>query len=177
MLSSLRVLAVLFVGSVATLSGFGQQPPVKPKAKVELRWVESARIEGVTEDKGIPGSDDPKNVLYPHKKPALVLTSQEVSEARLTKLDLTKNGLGVQYNVTLHLTKDARDKLAASVEGNQARLLTVVVDGRFWGIRRYEKDKDKKFVPEQARAESFLPDVGFFSSEKEAQHLVDAFKK
>ena len=56
------------------------------------------------------------------------------------------------------------------------RLLTVVVDGKYWGVRRYEKDKEKMFVPDQAQAETFLPDVGFFSSEAEAQRLVSAFQ-
>ena len=41
---------------------------------------------------------------------------------------------------------------------------------------RLEKDPNEKFVPLRARAESFLPDVGYFSSQVEAQTLVDAFK-
>ena len=56
------------------------------------------------------------------------------------------------------------------------RQLTVVVDGKYWGLHRYEKDKDKPFVPAQARAETFVPDVGFFSSRADAQRLVDAFQ-
>jgi hypothetical protein len=155
----------------------GQQPPpARPKAKVELRWVETQPVEGLTEEKGFQSSCDPQDKVYPHKKPALVLTAAEVAEARLTRHDLGGSGLGVNYMVALHLTKEAREKLAASCEGQQMRLLTVLVDGKYWGIRRYEKDKDKPFVPEQARAETFLPDVGFFSSEAEAQRLVDAFK-
>lgn len=171
-----RVAMVFAVCSAVVPNGLGQDPPVKPKAKVELRWVETNRVEGLTEDKGFQSSDDPTDVVYPHKKPALVLTAAEVSEARLTRLDLTKNGLGVRYRVTFDLKKEAREKLAATVEGKEMRLLTVVVDGKYWGVRRYEKDKDKKFVPDQARAETFLPDVGYFSSETEAQRLVDAFQ-
>jgi hypothetical protein len=154
----------------------GHEPPTKPMVKVELRWVETKRVEGLTEDKGFQSSCDPEDVVYPHKKAALVLTAAEVSEARLTKLDLTKNGLGVLYEVTLDLKEEAREKLAATVEGKQMRLLTVVVDGKYWGVRRYEKDKDNKSVPDQARAETFRPNIGFFSSEAEAQRLVDAFQ-
>lgn len=171
-----RVALGLAVCSACGPAGEGQEPPAKPKAKVELRWVETKQIGGLTEDKGFQSSCDPKDIVYPHKKPALVLTTAEVSAARLTKHDLTRNNLGVHYMVTLHLTKEAREKLAATVEGKQMRLLTVVVDGKYWGVRRYEKDKDAKFVPEGAHAETFLPDVGFFSSEAEAQRLVDAFK-
>jgi hypothetical protein len=163
-------------GIKAQSAADGQEPPAKPKAKVELRWVETKPIAGLTEDTGFQSSCDPKDIVYPHQKPALVLTTAEVSEARLTKHDFSRSGLGVQYTVTLPLTKEAREKLAATVEGKEMRLLTVVVDGKYWGVRRYEKDKDKPFVPEQARAESFLPEVGFFSSEAAAQRLVDAFK-
>ena len=165
-------LAVCWAGAAAAPG----EEPAKPKAKVELRWVEDRPIDGLTEAKGLQSSCDPDDIVYPHKKPALTLTKAEVAEARLTRHDFSGSGLGVNSMVALHLTQEARDKLAATVEGTQMRSLTVVVDGRFWGVHRYEKDKDAKFVPDQARAETFLPDVGFFSSEAEAQRLVDAFK-
>jgi hypothetical protein len=145
--------------------------------RVELKWLEAKPIEGVTEEKGFQSSCDPDSIVYPHKKPALVLTAAEVAEARLTHHDFSKNGLSSEnYMVALHLTQAAREKLAASCAGNEMRLLTVVVEGKSWGVHRYEKDKDKPFVPAQARAETFLPEVGFFSSKGEAQSLVDAFQ-
>ena len=171
-----RIIIGVAVCAACIATASGQQPAVPARAKVELRWLETKPIEGLTEAKGFQSSCDPDDIVYPHKKPVLVLTAAEVSEARLTKHDLTRNNLGVHYTVTLHLTKEAREKLAATVEGKQMRLLTVAVDGKYWGVRRYEKNKDAKFVPEEARAETFLPDVGFFSSEAEAQRLVDAFK-
>jgi hypothetical protein len=171
-----RVVLALAVCAAHVPAAVAQDPPVKPKAKVELRWVENKKIEGVTEEKGFQCSCDPKDIVYPHKKPALVLTAAEVAKVELTRHDFTKSGIGVQYTVTLHLTKEAREKLAATRDSNEMGLLTVVVDGKNWGVRRYEKDKDKKFVPEAARAETFTPDVGFFSSEAEAQRLVDALK-
>jgi hypothetical protein len=172
MLWYVRVALLLAVCSACGPPTEGQEP----KAKVEFRWVETKQIEGLTEGKGFQSSCDPNDIVYPHNKPALVLTAAEVSEARLARHDMTSNNLGVHYMVTLHLTKEAREKLAATVEGKQMRLLTVVVDGKYWGVRRYEKDKDAKFIPEGARAETFLPDVGFFSSEAEAQRLVAAFQ-
>ncbi|HVJ83281.1 MAG TPA: hypothetical protein VNC50_19610 [Planctomycetia bacterium] len=162
------------IAGAGSSAAWGDEAADKPK--VELRWVERKQMEGVTEEEGFQMSCDPDDIVYPHKKPALVLTRAEVAEAVLKKLDLTKNGLGFQYMVTFRLTKEAREKLAATVEGNQMRLLTVVVDGKCWGVRRYEKDAAKKFVPEPARAESFQPDVGYFSSEAAAQRLVNAFK-
>jgi hypothetical protein len=96
-----------------------------------------------------------------------------------TEAVLTSHSIaGTQrHMVTLHLTQEARDQLAATVSGKQTKLLTVIVDGKFWGIRRYELDEEKQSVPEQARAKLFSPDVGFFSSEAEARRLVNTFKK
>lgn len=142
--------------------------------KVEIFWVEARQVEGLTEDEGFQSSCDPKSIVYPHKKPALVLTAAEVSETRLTQLDLSKSGLSSNnYMVALHLTKEARDKLAASCKGQGMRLLTVAVDGKYWGLHRYEKENHG---PAQVRAESFVPEVGYFSSRAEAERLVDAFK-
>lgn len=172
----LRIALGLVVCLASIPAGLGQDPPTRAKAKVELRWVETKHTEGLTEEEGFQSSCDPKDIVYPHKQPALVLTTAEVTQARLTEHDFRGSGSGMQYMVTLHLTKEARDRLAASCEGNQMRLLTVVVDGKYWGVRRYEKDPDKPFVPERARAESFHPEVGFFSSPAAAQRLVDAFK-
>jgi hypothetical protein len=80
------------------------------------------------------------------------------------------------YSVSLLLTKEARDKLAATCEGDEMRSLTIVMDGKYWGCHRYEKDKNKPLIPAQCLAETFTPSVGFFSSQVEAERLVDAFK-
>ena len=100
----------------------GQETPVKPKGKVEIYWLEYKPIKGLTEEKGFTSSCDPKSLVYQHKKPAMVLTAAEVTEARLTNHDFSKNGLSSEnYMVTLHLTKTARGKLAESCEGNETR--------------------------------------------------------
>lgn len=148
------------------------------KPKVELRWVEAQKIAGLTEEEGFQTSCDPDSIMFPHKKPALVLTAAEVDEVTLKHYDLSKNGLSAHnYTVMIQLTRAAREKLAASYEGNEMRYLTVLVDGKYWGLRRYEKDKNKPGVPPVTLAENFNPDVGMFSSKGEALLLMDAFAK
>lgn len=157
-------------------TGVEAPPPAAPKAKVEIRWVEGERVEGLTAEEGFQSSCDPDSIVYPHKEPALVLTVAEVVEARLTEHDFRSSGLSIVYMVELHLTNEAREALAATCAGNETRMLTIMIDGRHWGVHRYEKDKNMPFVPEQAQAESFRPSVGFFSSRAEAERLVDALK-
>ena len=150
-----------------------EKPTEARRGVVELRWVETQHVEGLTEDKGFQSSCDPDSIVYPHKQAALVLTAVEVAEARLTHHDFSANGLSSEnYTVDLHLTPEARKTLAASREGKEMRLLTVVVLGKYWGLHRYEVDPEKPFVPEQARAESFVASVGFFSSRDQAEQLV-----
>lgn len=180
-MQSLLTLAMAFVLSLISLAAAAlaqealpeNAPPEARRGMVELRWVETRHIDGLTEDEGFQSSCDPDSIVYPHKEAALVLTSAEVAEARLTHHDFSANGLSSEnYMVELHLTPEARKTLAASRAGNEMRLLTVVVLGRHWGLHRYEVDKEKPFVPEQARAESFVASVGFFSSRHEAEQLV-----
>lgn len=166
---------VACLASISTVEG--QEPPTAKKAKVELRWVEFQRIEGLTEDKGIRVTCDPTCLAYPLKKPALVVTAAEVAEARLTKHDFSGSGGPAElYTVTLHLTKEARSKLAATCDTLESRGLTFVVDGIFWGVHRYEKDKAKMLIPDESRADTFTPSIGFITSKAEAQRLMDTFK-
>lgn len=177
MLCLRRMIPILMASLVGVPATDAQSLPMPTKPRVELRWVESQRIDGLTEDKGIQSSCDPKSRVYPHANPALVLTSAEVASASLKHYDFSRSGSSSEnYMVTLGLTKAAREKLAASVKGDETRLLTILIDGKYWGLRRYEKDPDKPFVPIQAQAETFVPEVGFFSSRAEAQRLVDAFQ-
>ncbi|WP_254513395.1 hypothetical protein [Anatilimnocola floriformis] len=163
--------AICCAGSVALFAQDAKKP------KVELRWVEAKKIAGVTEDEGFQTSCDPDSIMYPHKKPALVLTAEEVERTTLQHLDLSGNGLSSQnYQVTMHLTRAAREKLAATYEGKEMRYLTVLIDGKYWGLRRYEK-VDKPGVPPVTLAENFTPDVGYFSSKGEALLLMDALAR
>lgn len=177
MLRYLSIGLALWMGMLGSSIARGEQPPAGSKARVELRWVETKQVADLTEAEGFQSSCDPDSIVYPRRKPALVLTAVEVAEARLTNHDFSKSGLSrANYSVDLTLTKEARTKLAAACEGNQMRLLTVVLDGHYWGLYRYEKDAKAPFVPEAARAESFAPSVGYFSNMADAQRLVDAVK-
>src|SRR5262249_55833417 len=104
----LRIALGLAVCSSIVPPVVGQEPPARPKAKVELRGVETKRGEGLTEDKGFQSSCAPNDIVSPQKKPPLVPPAAEVAEARLNKHDFGGSGLGVNYMVTLHLTKEAR---------------------------------------------------------------------
>eukprot|EP00913_Durusdinium_trenchii_P005655 g5273.t1 len=141
-----------------------------PRA-VQCRWLETKRIEGVTEGKGYKYSEGGA-VGYLHKKPALVVTAAEVEKVKLSRLDFRK-GL---FSITIHLTKDAKKKLAANVRGRgkEMRLLSFVIEGKKWGPMRYEIDQNKRGVPPQCRAKSFTPLIGFFPKRSEAQRIVDA---
>lgn len=177
MLSHVRIVLGLLVCGAWVSASAGEAPPAKPKVKVEFRWVESKPIEGLTEEEGFQCSCDPKDIVYPHTKPALAVTAADVAAVDLKNLDYSKNGLSSEnYSVAIHLTQAARARLAATVDGKQMKLLTVLVDGKYWGVHRYEKDQDKPGVPEQARAASFVALIGYFSSKSEAQRVVDALQ-
>lgn len=174
MRSSRIVLAL--VACVAGVSTADGREPEKPVVKVEFRWVEGKRIAGVTEEKGFQASCDPKDIVYPHKKPALVLTPEHVTGVRLSQLgDFPGGKPSEHYMVDFTLTRKARDALIAACGMERARGLTITIDGRHWGVHRYEQTENN-LVPEQCRAKTFAPGVGFFSSKAEAQRLVDAFK-
>ncbi len=73
----------LILGLVAGVVGVSSavaQPADKPPAKavVEFRWLEHSPDKALTEDKGIQTTCGPE-LMYPHKKPALVLTPAEVA--------------------------------------------------------------------------------------------------
>lgn len=167
-----RIVQALIVCSAVIAYAAGQESPPKAKARVELRWVETKPINGVTEDKGYQKSCEPKDIVYPHREAALVLTSADVSDVCLTRYDFSREGVGVQYTVTFRLRKESREKLDATIEGHGTRLLTVVVDGKYWGVHPYEKGGDEK----QTRSKSFVLYVGFFPSEAKASRFVDALE-
>lgn len=168
--------ACLLMTVAISATSWGQQEKASPKTKVELRWVESKPTEGLTEVEGFQTSCDPDSKMYPHLKAALQITSAEVTEVKVKRHDFTKSGSGVQHMVAFHLTQDARDKLAATCEGKETKYLTAMIDGKPWGLFRYEKDKEKPFVPEQCRAATFLPEVGFFASSFQAERVASAAK-
>lgn len=162
-----RFASWVVVSAAALGAAVGQEPPAPPKSKVELRWVEFKKVEGLTEGKGFQTSCDPDSIAYPHKKPALVLTKAEVEEVTLKQHDFSRSGLSSEnYMVTIHLTPKARKALADGCGAAKSKILTVRVEGKDWGIRMYRKSEADKFTPE----------VGFFSSRADAERLVAALK-
>ena len=142
----------------------GHEPPAKAKPKIELRWIEGGHIEGLTESKGgFPGSESRGDVVYPHKKPALVLTPAEIEEVSIRSLSLSSTSKD-QFGVTIQLTKKARKTLAKSVKGKKTRWITVAVDGYCWGYSRYEPSDAMKYKASMG----YTPSLGY------VQRIVDA---
>lgn len=156
----------------------GQQPAdlAKAKAKVELRWLETRPMEGLTENEGFQASCDPGDVrLSPQEaRPGAHSRRGERSPPHPASVDGCRLGRAGSRHPPSH--PGGPRKAGRNGRGPGDAPLTVVVDGKYWGVRRYEKDQDKEFVPGQARPATFTPHVGFFSSKAEAQRLVTAFR-
>ncbi len=164
-------MAVCFVSVSAIM---GQEPPAKPKAKVELRWIERKHIEGLTDiDMRFQRSENAGDFAYPHKKPALVLTPAMVAKVNFGHFVLASID---QYGVTIQLTHKARQALARKAEGTKRRWITVVVDGRCWGTRRYEPLNEMSGASSATWAKNYNPHVGFTSSKAYVQRVADALK-
>ena len=153
----------VLLSAVVRPVGWGQEPVVKPKAKIEFRWVEDNPIKDVTEENGIIAWED--DLMYLHKD--VILTSKDVSEAILSKNDLTANGIGVVYSVKLLLTDEAKQKLAMAIEKSGGKRLAVVVDGNIRGAT---------FFKDKATMDANIPSAGFLSSKSEADRIVEATK-
>lgn len=159
MKSCLCCLAGILLCSISSSIAVGQG--------LELRWVESKPIEGVTEDEGVQRGDDPDDIVYVHKKPVIVLDSALAE----MKIEESKWCCEELFLVTLELTDEARTKIATSVQGNQMRILTAKVNGEYHSFHRYEIDRDKKGVPKGARADTFTVSLGVFRSRDEAERM------
>jgi hypothetical protein len=149
--------------AIAVTPALRAESPAKPKAKVEFRWLAAKPVKGVTDEKGLRWGEGPE-LLYPHLKP--VVTNADVAGAVLKELDLSGNGLGVQYQVEIRLSGAARKKLSGEAGDRPSMLLAAFIDGQYWGTMHFQK----------AEAANFTPFVGFFASKAEAERVVEAFK-
>ena len=174
MVSALRLLAIFAGVACDTTIGFAAEPKEPPKPKVEIRWVERFRVEGLTVDRIVGESGDSPG-YYPHAKPVMILTAKDIVEARLSKLEWLMSGVVVHhYSGTLVLTKDARERLAKSCPGKSAAI-TVCVDGLYSGWAHYITDNDAK-VPEQSKAENYNPSWYLGTDRASAESIINAFK-
>jgi hypothetical protein len=135
------------------------QGPAKPTVTVEFRWIEPQPVEGLTEDKGSPTECGGKD-WYAHLKP--VLTNKDIAAARLTHLHVANAD---QYSVEFTLTGGARRKLAEACGDAPGRVLTVYVNGRWYGASYFDKAKPEKFSP---------PSAGYMLSEAHAERILEA---
>ncbi len=173
------------LGIVSLPASFAAEPGAQPApaakvqeaAKVGLHWVEGKHLPGVTDAEGFQSSCDPDSIVYLHLKPALALTPELVTSVTRKSLDLSGSGLSTSnIMVTIELTDEARKTLAAACPDNETKMVAVVLNGRHWGIHRYEKDDNKPFVPDQARAKSFAPSCGFMPG-NDAYEMVKVLSK
>lgn len=174
MVSALCRLAILAVVACPATIGFAAEPKDPPTRKVELRWVEPFRVEGLTVDRIVGDSGDSPG-YYPHAEPAMILTAKDIVEARLERFDWVMNDVVVHhYSVKLVLTKDARERLAKSCPGESARI-TATVDGIFTGWSHYTTDNDAE-VSEDLKAKNYNPSLGGSMSQAFAESIIKAFK-
>lgn len=159
---STRMAFWLVLCSIIVPSAVGDEPALRRKATVEFRWLEIRPIKDVTEEKGIRTTCG-NELSFLHKKP--ILTGQDVASAQLRRHDLRANGLGVLFDVELHLTQDARQKLKMELGDNGGKELAVVIDGTYWGATSF---KDKSMIDKN------IPYAGFFSLKSEAERIVEA---
>jgi hypothetical protein len=147
------------VSCLAAPSSGGE--PAKPAVVVEFRWIEPQVVKGLTENKGAPIVCDGKD-WYAHLTP--VLTSKDIAAARLTHLHIANAD---QYSVEFTLTDGARKKLAEACGDALGRMLTVYVNGRWYGSSYFDKAKPEKFRP---------PSAGYMLSKTHAERILQASK-
>jgi hypothetical protein len=151
--------------SVLSAAPPAPHPRVKHISVVELRWLESERIKGLTEDWGFQLTCSPDELVYPHKTP--ILTNKDIARATLHNVDLSSSGLAKNnYMVIFSFTGEARRKLVESCGDQPERWLVVMVDGVDWGKRVFRK----------AEAAEFVAQAGFTSSKSQAERIVKSIE-
>lgn len=172
-----RIALAVVVCSASVSAVSAQEPPAKSDVNIELRWVESEHMEGLT-DRGMRYqlSENAGDFGYPHRKPALVLTPDVVEKVRIAKLRIAARN---QYAVSIQITENAREALARTFEGKETRWITVVVDGKCWGGSRYEPANKESGYSKSSGvwATNYNPWFGYTSSKAYVDRVVDALSK
>lgn len=153
MTSVARVAVALALCSVGVPTALSAEPPAKPKAKVEFRWLEDKPIRGVTEEKGFRTTCDDA-LSYAHKSP--VLTGADVARARVaSNTYINSAGPSEDFRVEFRLTAAAEKKLVAACGDAEGKWLGVFVDGFWSGASWFQKDRSGEFSPPFAACLSF----------------------
>lgn len=172
-----RICVFAFVGFCGTSFLFAQEKQEGEDSKIALYFVEKKLIAGVTEEDSYQYGESTRSVGYLHRKPALILKPDVIEDVELISQEFaTSVGDREYYRINVTLTEDAREKLKDQVEGNEMRLLTMVIDSKKWNLYRYEVDEDKAGVPPSARASQFNPMIGLFADKTEAEKVLAALR-
>lgn len=164
---------LIFAASCTTI-GYAAEPKEPPKPKIEIHWVEPFPVKGLTVDRSAHNGSDTQNDYYPHTKPAMTLSREDVADVRLKQIDWFMNGEVVHhYVVTLVLTKETRDRLAKSCPSKTTRI-TIAVDGHYWGWDHYITDNAAD-VSERWRSKNYSPTMGLMPR-AEAERIMKVFK-
>lgn len=156
------------------LIGFAAEPNERARPNIEFHWAELFPVKGLTVDRSVHSGSDTQNDYYPHIKPAMILSREDVAHAKLEKIDWLMNDVVIHhYVVTLVLTKEARERLAKGCPGKTARV-TVAVDGKYWGWDHYITDNEAN-VSERWRSTNYSPSMGLMP-QADAERIVNAFK-
>jgi hypothetical protein len=153
-------LALLFASGLFPLRVAPAEEPTNPQpARIEFRWLENRPIPDVTFMEGIRTTCG-EELSYPHATP--VLTGADVSEAELLITEFTNGLPSPQFGVHLHLTAEAKQKLADTCPSGARGELAVFVDNQYFGTR-YLHSGD---------IEGFVPMAGFMISRSAAERIV-----
>ena len=172
-----RIFVFVVVGLCGTSVLFAQEKQTSEDTNIALYFVETNPIDGVTEEDSYQYGESTSSIGYLHQKPALVLKPNKVEDAELIGQEFsTAVGDREYYRINVTLTEAAREKLRNQVEGNEMKLLTMVIDGKKWNLYRYEVDEEKAGVPPSAKASQFNPMIGLFAKKSEAEEVLAALR-
>jgi hypothetical protein len=172
-----RICVFVVIGFCGTSFLFAQENQENEDAKIALYFVETELIDGVTEEDSYQYGESAQSVGYLHLEPALILKPKIVEGVELISQEFaTSVGDREYYRINVTLTEEARKKLRDQVEGNEMRLLTMVIDSKKWNLYRYELDEDKSGVPRSSRASQFNPMIGLFADKAEAEKVLAALR-
>lgn len=166
---------VVYCSALSSIQAQSDKENKAPKlAGVELRMMELEPIEGVTVEKGTQYSEI-GSLGYFHKSPALIVKPSDVERFTVKKIPASDHHKEPRISVEIHLTKDARKRLASKASHGEGMRFVVAYfrEKQSSLLQRYEI-KTTKGVPDACRAASFIPVLELPSSQANAKDIVSA---